>query len=132
MRTLATALALTGALTLPATWATAQEPATADGGARIIEVTILGMVCPFCSYGVQQKMKGLEGVADLEIDLDEGVATLTVADGKDLSNEVLLKTVKNAGFEVAKISRSFASEFPDYEREDSRTSSEQSLDVSAD
>lgn len=117
MRTFATALALTGALTLSATWAAAQRPATADGGPRIIEVTILGMVCPFCSYGVQQEMKGIEGVTDLKIDLEEGLATLTVANGKDLSNEILLKTVKDAGFEVARISRGFESEFPDYERE---------------
>ena len=117
MRTLAMALALTSALALTATGAAAQEPATADGGPRIIEVTILGMACPFCAYGVQQKMKGLEGVADLEIDLNEGLAALTLADGKDLSNDVLLRTVKDAGFEVAKISRSFESEFPDYEKE---------------
>lgn len=117
MRTLATALALTGALTLSATWAAAQRPAKEDGGPRIIEVTILGMVCPFCSYGVQQKMKGLEGVTDLKIDLEEGIATLTVANGKDLSNELLLQTVKDAGFQVARISRSFESEFPDYEPE---------------
>ena len=115
MRTLAMALALTGALTLTATGASAQEPAAADDGPRTIEVTILGMVCPFCSYGVQPKMKRLDGIADIDIDLEEGLATLTVADGKDLSNELLIKTVKDAGFEVAKISRSFESEFPDYE-----------------
>ena len=117
MRTLAMALTLTSALALTATGAAAQEPATADGGPRIIEVTILGLACPFCAYGVQKKMKGLEGVADLEIDLNEGLAALTLAEGKDLSNEVLLRTVKDAGFEVAKISRNFESDFPDYEQE---------------
>lgn len=117
MRTLTIALALTGALTLTPTGATAQEPATADDGPRIIEVTILGMVCPFCSYGVQQKMKRLEGIVDLDIDLDKGLATITMADAKDLSNERLIQTVKDAGFEVARISRSFESEFPDYEPE---------------
>ena len=118
MRTLAMALALTGALTLTATWAAAQEPATADDGPRIIEVTILGMACPFCCTPYeQQKMKRLEGIVDMEIDLNKGLATVTVADGKDLSNELLIRTVKDAGFEVAKISRSFESEFPDYDRE---------------
>ncbi len=117
MRTLAMALALTGALTITATGAAAQEPAAANDRPRIIQVTILGMVCPFCSYGVQQKMKGLDGMTNIEIDLNEGLATLTVADGKDLSNELLIWTVKDAGFEVAKISRSFESEFPDYEQE---------------
>ena len=66
MRILARPLALTGALTLMATGATAQEPTAADDTARIIEVTILGMACPFCAYGVEQKMKRLEGMAHLE------------------------------------------------------------------
>lgn len=117
MKTLAIALVLTGALTLTATGVAAQEPGTAADGPRIIEVTILGMVCPFCSYGVQQKMKRLEGIVDLDIDLNEGLATVTMADGKDLSNELLIRTVEDAGFEVAMISRSFESEFPDYEPE---------------
>ena len=119
MKTLAMALALTGALTLTAPVAYAQERATADDGPRVIEVTILGMVCPFCSYGVQQKMKKLDGIAELAIDLDKGIATLALDEERDLSNEILIKTVKDAGFEVAKITRNFESEFLDYEAEKS-------------
>ncbi|GMR14229.1 MAG: hypothetical protein BMS9Abin29_2471 [Gemmatimonadota bacterium] len=119
MRTLAMALALTGALTLSATGATAQEPTSVNDGPRIIEVTILGMACPFCSYGVQKKMKNLDGLDDIEIDLNEGLATLRLEEDADISNELLQKAVKDAGFEVAKISRSFESDFPDYEQEKS-------------
>jgi copper chaperone CopZ len=117
MRTLAMALALTGALAFTTTGATAQDMATADDGPRVIEITILGMVCPFCSYGVQQKMKKVDGIADLDIDLDKGLATLTLADNGDASNELLIRTVKDAGFEVATITRNFESEFPDYDKE---------------
>jgi copper chaperone CopZ len=117
MRTLAMALALTGALTLTATEATAQEPASVNDGPRIIEVTILGMACPFCSYGVQKKMQNLDGLADVEIDLDAGLATLRLEEDADISNELLQKAVKDAGFEVSKISRSFESDFPAYEQE---------------
>ncbi len=117
MRTLAMVLALTGTLTLSATAAGAQETAIANDGPRIIEVTILGMVCPFCSYGVQQKMKKLDGISELDIDLDTGLATITMDDSADVSNELLIRTVKDAGFEVARILRSFESDFPDYEPE---------------
>ena len=120
MKTLAMALAATAALTLTEPGASAQDTPAGDDGARIIEVTILGMVCPFCSYGVQQKLKRLEGIAELDVDLDQGLATLRLDDERDLSNEILLQTVKDAGFEVAKITRNFESEFVDYEARRSR------------
>lgn len=115
MKTLAMALAVTAALTLTVPGASAQDTPAADDGARVIEVTILGMVCPFCSYGVQQKLKRLDGIAELDVDLEKGLATLRLDDERDLSNEILLRTVKDAGFEVAKITRNFESEFADFE-----------------
>jgi len=93
--------------------APAQEVEDAAPEPRKIEVEILGMSCPFCAYGVEQKLKRLEGVEDLEVELKTGVATLTLAEGVDVSNETLRETVKDAGFEVAAIRRTFESEHPD-------------------
>ena len=115
MKTLAIALAVTAALSLTVPVASAQGALAADDGGRVIEVTILGMVCPFCSYGVQQKLKRLDGIAELDVDLENGLAILRLDDERDLSNEILLQTVKDAGFEVAKITRNFESEFAHYE-----------------
>ncbi|MFQ5691227.1 MAG: heavy-metal-associated domain-containing protein [Gemmatimonadota bacterium] len=95
--------------------ATAKQPAGAPTEQpRQIQVTILGMSCPFCAYGAQQKLKRLEGVKELKVVLKTGLATLTMEDGSDLSNELLRKTVKEAGFEAAKITRNFDSEYPEY------------------
>ena len=82
---------------------------------RQIEITILGMSCPFCVYGVQQKLQRLDGVAELEVVLETGIATLRLEEDADISNELLDDTVEDAGFEVAKIVRNFESEFPDLE-----------------
>lgn len=73
------------------------------------------MVCPFCSYGVQQKLKRLDGIAELDVDLEHGLTTLRLDDESDLCNEILLQTVKDAGFDVAKITRNFECEFSRYE-----------------
>ncbi len=94
-----------------------QEPAAREDEPRQIQVTILGMSCPFCAYGVQQKLQKLEGVTDLEVVLSTGLATLTLEEDADISNEQLQETVKKAGFEVAKIVRNFDSEFPDFKPE---------------
>ncbi len=117
--TFGTALVLALGLALTAAGASAQDQAAQPGDeVRQIEATILGMSCPFCAYGVEQKLKRLEGVTDLEVALETGLATLSLADGADVSNEVLQKTVKEAGFEVAKIVRNFESGYPDWDRGD--------------
>ncbi|MFV2007599.1 MAG: heavy-metal-associated domain-containing protein [Longimicrobiales bacterium] len=110
------AIVLAFALSLAAPAAYGQEPAQAQNdGPRQVEVTILGMSCPFCAYGVEQKLKKLDGVTELEVVLETGLATLRLEEDADISNALLRKTVKDAGFDVAKISRSYESDFPDYE-----------------
>ena len=117
MKALLTAVGLALALGLTAPTVLAQQDAVAqEQEQRQIEVTILGMSCPFCVYGVQQKLQRLGGVDDLKVELSTGLATLTLEEGVDISNEVLKETVKEAGFEVGKIVRTFESEFPDFER----------------
>ena len=118
-KTLGAALALFLAVALTPVGASAQEQAAPpEDEARQIEVTILGMSCPFCAYGAEQKLKRLEGVEELTVELEVGLATLTMVEGADVSNEVLQKTVEEAGFEVAKVTRNFESEYPDYVSED--------------
>ena len=117
MKALRTVVALAFALGLAAPTVLAQQEAAApEQEPRQIEVTILGMSCPFCAYGVQQKLQRLEGVEDLEVELSTGLATLTLTEEADISNELLQETVKVAGFEVAKIVRTFESDYPDFER----------------
>lgn len=81
---------------------------------RTIRVQILGMSCPFCAYGVEQKLKRLEGVEELDVDLAPGIATLTMEEDADVSNQKLKDTVDDAGFEAAAIVRSFESRFEDW------------------
>ncbi len=115
-RHFAAVLALTVGLALTPVSAVAQEQEAApETTTRLIQITILGMSCPFCVYGVEQKLKKLEGVEDLEVVLETGIATLTMEEGADVSNEELDRQVKKAGFEVAKITRNYESDHPEYD-----------------
>ncbi len=107
------ALAVGFALTPAAAYAQEQEAAPEEQS-RQIQVTVLGMSCPFCAYGVEQKLKKLDGVVELTVELASGLATLVMEDGADVSNDVLRKTVEDAGFDAAKITRNFESENPEY------------------
>lgn len=86
--------------------------------ARTIQVKVLGLSCPFCAYGVEQKVKKLDGVEDLNVGLKSGIATITLEEGADISNETLRQTVDEAGFEAAAIVRSFESEYEDVNPEE--------------
>ena len=99
----------------------AGEPGAAGDSARLVRVKILGMSCPFCAYGVEQKLKKLEGVKELDVELKTGIATLTMEERADVPNETLRKTVDDAGFEAAAIVRSFDSEHEDWNPEELRS-----------
>ena len=116
-------LAVGFALTPAAVYAQEQEAVSQQEAApheqpRQIQITVLGMSCPFCAYGVEQKLKKLDGVVELTVELASGLATLVMQDGADVSNETLRETVKDAGFEAAKIIRNFESEYPEYDSEE--------------
>ncbi len=98
--------------------ASQQEEAVPEEQPRQIQITVLGMSCPFCAYGVEQKLKKLDGVVELTVELASGLATLVMEEGADVSNDVLRKTVEDAGFEAAKITRNFESEYPEYDSEE--------------
>ncbi len=117
------ALAVGFALTPAAVYAQEQEAVSQQEAApqeqpRQIQITVLGMSCPFCAYGVEQKLKKLDGVVELTVELASGFATLVMQDGADVSNETLRETVKDAGFEAAKVTRNFESEYPEYDSEE--------------
>ncbi len=116
-------LAVGFALTPAAVYAQDEDAASLQEAApeeqpRQIQVTVLGMSCPFCAYGVEQKLKKLDGVVELTVELASGLATLVMEDGTDVSNETLRETVKDAGFEAAKVTRNFESEYPEYDSEE--------------
>lgn len=96
----------------------AVSQATTPDTLRVIQVKILGMSCPFCAYGVEQKLKKLDGVEDLSVELETGIATLTMEEGADVPNHTLKETVEDAGFEPAAIARSFPSEHEDWHPEE--------------
>ncbi len=68
--------------------------------AQVEKVTIRvdGLACPFCAYGLEKKLKKVEGVGKVEINVKEGVAALQNKKGKSIAVEDLESVVKDAGF----------------------------------
>ena len=65
---------------------------------EVYKLYVDGLACPFCAYGVEKKVGGLEGVEKIDIDIDEGVVTVTLAEGATLDEAAAKRAVDEAGF----------------------------------
>ena len=90
-RTIATGL-LAAALLAPAL------PGSVLAQVTGVTVRVDGLSCPFCAYSLEKKLKAVDGVENLAIDVKEGVATFEPAEGKVADFEALPEAVKKAGF----------------------------------
>ena len=75
-------------------------PAFADS--HVYKLHVDGLACPFCAYGVEKKVGGLDGVERVEIRIDEGVVAVSMASGKVLDEADAKQAVSDAGFTLRK------------------------------
>ncbi len=68
----------------------------------VYKLYVDGLACPFCAYGVEKKVGGLDGVEKVEIEIEEGVVTVTLADGATLDEATAKQAVDQAGFSLRK------------------------------
>lgn len=66
-------------------------------GARL---QVNGMSCPVCSFGVETRLRDVDGVIGVEILLDEGRVLLKLSAGNDATVEAFGRAVRKAGFEL--------------------------------
>lgn len=63
-----------------------------------VDVKIAGLSCPFCAYGLEKKVKKIDGATDIHIDVKNGLLTFSLENGKTVTEQKIRETVKNAGF----------------------------------
>ena len=67
------------------------------------KVTVNGMVCSFCAQGIEKKMKALSETKDVYVDLKKRLVVVEVKEGLTLSQDIIKKIIKDAGYEVKSI-----------------------------
>jgi len=107
---------LAGAL-LPGT-AAAQNSQNEKDPVKSADATVYvdGLACPFCAYGLEKKLKKLDAIRKMEVQLEKGRVLLAFKDGQSLTKKEIQTAVKEAGFTARTV------EFPD-ETSSSGTSS---------
>ena len=81
------------AMVLSLGWSAA---AFADG--TRYELRVDGLACPFCAYGIEKKLNVIDGVDEVDIDLNSGLVTVDVTEGVVLNDSQMTKLFNDAGF----------------------------------
>jgi copper chaperone len=72
--------------------------ATALADGMQYRMRVDGVVCPFCAYGIEKNLKKIDGVDNIEVDLDNGLVTIDVAAGVTITDAQMTKLFTDAGF----------------------------------
>lgn len=71
---------------------------TANAEIKTIAVSVDGLACPFCAYGIEKKIKRLKGVKEIKILLNAGTVILKCTENKSPAFADVRSAVKDAGF----------------------------------
>lgn len=68
-----------------------------------IRVGVDGLACPFCAYGIEKKLKKIDSIEKLYVNIENGTVDLKLKSEATLSEKSIKKAVSDAGFEVRSI-----------------------------
>ncbi len=67
----------------------------------VYQLRVDGIVCPFCGYGIEKKLKTIRGVEEINLDISEGVITVITGEGTILTESDMRQIVRDAGFTLS-------------------------------
>jgi copper chaperone CopZ len=88
-------------IVLAGTWPT-QAQAQATGPKEAV-VTVKGMQCPFCAYGIKKQLAKVPGVRKVDVDLAKNQAIVEFAPDAKPTDGQIQRAVHDAGFTPGKI-----------------------------
>jgi len=69
-----------------------------------MSVKVDGLACPFCVYGIEKKLRRVDSIRDVDVDLESGVARIALVEGKVPTLAEVRSAVKKAGFTPREVS----------------------------
>lgn len=73
--------------------------------ASVIEVTVEGLVCNFCGIGIKKHLMKTKKVQKITLNTEKHVTYVHLIKDKNLTDKEIHTAIKNAGYEVSKITR---------------------------
>ncbi len=81
-----------------AAWAADRPPGLE--GSTLYRAEVTGMSCPFCAYGVEQRLQTMDHVEYVDANVEAGWVLIGVGGGATLGAERVSKLVEEAGFRL--------------------------------
>ncbi|MGH3066160.1 MAG: heavy-metal-associated domain-containing protein [Gaiellaceae bacterium] len=63
-----------------------------------VTYSVAAIHCAHCATSIREEVSGVEGVEDVDVDLDTKVVTIT---GRELDDAALRAAIEEAGYEAA-------------------------------
>lgn len=57
-----------------------------------------GLACPYCAYSIEKKLKQIDGVENINVDLEKGWVVVEVREGVELTEPQMQQLFRDAGF----------------------------------
>ncbi len=70
---------------------------------RKVKIQVDGLACPFCAYGLEKKLKEIDGVKKLDIQVDSARVVMIFEQDALVDSMKIVRKVKEAGFTARKI-----------------------------
>lgn len=67
-------------------------------GFDVFEVVVNGLGCPYCAFGLEKKMKELDGLKKFTIDIETGLTKFKLPAAAAYTEEFILSTVRQSGY----------------------------------
>ena len=105
--------ALGAAMLVPGAAAAQDQNATRDSvvaadsllAGVTVQLVVDGMVCPFCAYGLEQRLLKLAAVDSLIVRVSDGLVQIREEEGQALLEEDVRREVERAGFTLREMNR---------------------------
>lgn len=69
-----------------------------ETGMQELSLRVDGLSCPFCAYGIEKKVGGVDNVASLDIRMEDGLVVVWPDPGTSVDPAALKKAVEEGGF----------------------------------
>lgn len=75
----------------------------AESKDQTVLVKVDGLSCPFCAYGVEKKLKALDGIKDIHVKMNEGEVIITFEAETKIDVEAIKTAVEDSGFTAREV-----------------------------
>lgn len=65
-----------------------------------LTVSVDGLACPFCAYGIEKKLKKVKGVESIVVKMKNGTVTLTSKKGQSIDIKKVPGAIDDSGFSM--------------------------------